>query len=277
MNNSFETPKQAFTNPKKQHFDKIALIDADKLKHLIAYDIYSDLKNNIPRSDHRRTMFIEERLNEIFSNFSALAYIFCFSGKSNNTFRAHIAVEKEYKGSRKDDPTYYEGKIEDMAELVRVVMKTHPTLLFNNLEADDILCFLQCEHTFIYSNDKDLKQIPGLHFDFGKKELYHIDEEEAFTNLCYQMLIGDSTDCIPGLPGVGPKKAKDIINSVPVKLLLNRILFEYQIKMGITLGTDCFTETWNLVKLRPNRGAYFKDKYKEAFNLLNIIIANTIK
>jgi DNA polymerase-1 len=277
MSNGFETPKNAFLNPKKQSFQKIALIDADKLKHLIAYDISNDLKNNIPRSDHRRTMFIEERLNEIFSNFSALGYIFCFSGKSSNTFRAHIAIEKEYKGSRKDDPSFYDGKIEDMAELVKVVMKTHPTLIFNDLEADDILCFLQNEHTFIYSNDKDLKQIPGLHFDYDHKTLYEISEEEAFTNLCYQMIVGDSTDCIPGLKGYGPKKAKEIIDSVPVKQLLNVILKEYQKKMGITVGTDCFVETWNLVKLRPDRGAYFKDKYKEAFNLLNIIIANTIK
>ena len=183
-------PKNSFTQPVKKHFEKIALIDADKMKHLVAYDVACDLKNNMTRCPNRLSMFIEDRLASIFNSFSARGYIFCFSGKSSNTFRSHIAVEKEYKGSRKEDPSFYEGKIEDMAETVRVVMNSHPTLIFNDLEADDILCFLQTPDTFIYSNDKDLKQIPGTHFDFDKKDLVEISEEEAFRNLCYQMIVG---------------------------------------------------------------------------------------
>ena len=190
MENQMFAPKNSFTQPVKKHFEKIALIDADKMKHLVAYDVACDLKNNMTRCPNRLSMFIEERLAGIFNSFSARGYIFCFSGKSSNTFRSHIAVEKEYKGSRKEDPTFYEGKIEDMAETVRVVMNAHPTLIFNDLEADDILCFLQTPDTFIYSNDKDLKQIPGTHFDFDKKDLVEISEEQAFRNLCYQMIVG---------------------------------------------------------------------------------------
>ena len=162
-----------------------------------------------------------------------------------------------------------------MAEVVRVVMKTHPSLIFNDLEADDVICFLQSSDTFVYSNDKDLKQIPGLHFDFDKKDLVEISEEEAFRNLCYQMLVGDSTDCIPGLKRCGPKKAKEIMDSTLTKQLLNRILVEYQKQLGLTMGTDAFVETWNLVKLRPARGTYFLKKYESAKNLLEIILLNS--
>lgn len=268
-------PKNAFVQPEKKKFDKVALIDADKMKHLVAYDVACDLKNNMLRSPDRLSMFIEDRLAAIFNAFSARGYIFCFSGKSTNTFRAHIAVEKEYKGTRKDDPSFYEGKIEDMAETVRVVMNSHPTLIFNDLEADDILCFLQTKDTFIYSNDKDLKQIPGTHYDFDKRNLVDISEEEAFRNLCYQMIVGDTVDCIPGLRGYGPKKAQAIMDKTLTKQLLNRILIEYQIVNGLTAGTDAFVETWNLVKLRINRGTHFKKKYESAFNLLEIILTNS--
>ena len=84
-NNGMFAPKNAFVNPKKQHFDKIALIDADKMKHLVAYDVYTDLSNNMPRNEARLSYFIEERLAGIFSAFSAKGYIFCFSGKSTKT------------------------------------------------------------------------------------------------------------------------------------------------------------------------------------------------
>jgi 5'-3' exonuclease len=267
-------PKNAFPAFKKQHFDKVALIDADKMKHLVAYDVLCDLKNNMERTPNRLSTFIEERLNEVFQRYTAIGYIFCFSGKSTSTFRSSIAFEKEYKGSRKDDPSFYEGKIEDMKEVVSVVMKSYPTLLFAELEADDVICFLQTKDTFIDSNDKDLKQIPGSHFNHGTKDLDEVTEQEAFTSLCYQMITGDSTDCIPGLKGYGPTKAKKIVDSVPVKQLLNRILLEYQTVMGLTMGTDAFVETWNLVKLRPARGQYFLEKYSEAHNLLKIILNN---
>jgi DNA polymerase-1 len=277
MENNIEmfAPKNAYVTQTKKHFDKVALIDADKLKHLVTYDVLCDLKNNIHRTPDRLSFFIEERLAGIFNGFSAKGYIFCFSGKSSSTFRSYVAFEKEYKGTRKDDPSFYEGKIEDMAEVVRVVMNTHPTLIFNDLEADDIICFLQCEHTFVYSNDKDLKQISGFHYDFAKRDLYEISEQEAFSNLCYQMIIGDSTDCIPGLKGYGPKKAIALMESVGIKQLLNRILVEYQTVMGLTMGTDSFVENWNLIKLRPARGAHFMKRYESAKNLLDIILLNS--
>lgn len=268
-------PKNAFVQPEKKKFDKIALIDADKMKHLVANDVANDLKNNMLRSPDRLAMFIEDQLARIFNAFSARGYIFCFSGKSTNTFRSHIAIDKEYKGNRKEDKSFYDGKIEDMAETVRVVMNTHPTLIFNDLEADDILCFLQTKDTFIYSNDKDLKQIPGTHYDFKTRDLIEISEEDAFRNLCCQMIVGDPVDHISGLKGYGPVKAEEIMDKTLTKQLLNRILIEYQIVNGLTAGTDAFVETWNLVKLRMNRGAHFKKKYESAFNLLEIILNNS--
>ena len=266
-------PANAYVNPKKKHFpDKVALIDADRMKHLVAYDVCEDLKRNLQRNPQSLRVYIDKRIGEIFSQFSAKGYIFCFSGKSFDTFRNKVAIEKEYKGNRKADPSFYEGKIEDMAEAVRVVMNTYPTLLFPDLEADDIISFLQCEHTFVFSNDKDLKQIPGLHFCMDRKDLITITQEQAFESLFYKMIVGDSTDFIPGLKGYGPKKAQDIISSVPLKQLPEKILHEYKIVYGITHGIDCFVETWNLVKLRVNRGTYFTEKYKNAFNLLELII-----
>lgn len=255
---------------KKKHFELVALIDADKIKHLVAYSVGELLKQNYTLPEIDVVGLIEDRLNAIHNSFSAKAIIFCFSGKSSNTFRYQCAFEKEYKGNRSDN-NFYEGKLEVMMFVVEYIKKVNHVLVFNTLEADDILSMLQCKHTFIWSNDKDMNQIPGWHFDHFKLNLYKVTEEDAHRNLCYQMIVGDTTDNIGGIKGFGDKKALEILGKAPLKIMLHTILLEYQKKFGITEGTDAFTEVWNLVKLRGKRGAYFIEKYKSAFELIELL------
>ena len=39
------------------------------------------------------------------------------------------------------------------------------------------------------------------------------------------------------------------------------------IKMGKLEGIDAFAENWMLIKMRMNRGEYFREKYQKMFNL----------
>lgn len=254
----------------RKHFNKIALIDADRLKYLVTYDIFRQMQEGYTRADIKINSVIESKLNAIFNSFSAKGYIFCFSGKSKETFRYQVGFEKEYKGNRNkvDDPYYYEGKIDDMYYVPEYIGKQYPMLIFKDLEADDIISMLQNENTFIYSNDKDLKQIPGNHFNEEKLDLEFISEEDAYMNLMIQLLKGDTTDNIQGLPKVGEKTALKLVQGISPKQVHFAIIHEYQKRFGLVKGLDAFVETWNLVKLRPKRGEYFMDKYKSAFSLL---------
>lgn len=255
-----------------KQFDKIALIDADSLKYLVCNDIFKMLQNNKKHANINIEPLIEKRLQDIYDCFNAKGMIFCFSGKSFNTFRAKVAIDKEYKGNRTEDKTFYDCKIEDMYRVVKYIMERNNTLLYDDLEADDILSMLQCEETFIWSKDKDLLQIPGWHYDFTHGDLYYITEEQALKNLCYQLIKGDTVDYIRGLPKWGDVKASNFINAcTSIKSLPSKILLEYQKIYGITAGTDAFVETWNLIKLRMNRGNYFTQKYSSAFSMLNFL------
>lgn len=62
--------------------------------------------------------------------------------------------------------------------------------------------------------DKDLDNVPGLHFNWRKPErlVYYITEREADRNFMLQTLMGDQTDGYPGIPRIGPKKAEKILN-----------------------------------------------------------------
>lgn len=84
-------------------------------------------------------------------------------------------------------------------------------------EADDYLriwaeeCRKHDLEYIICSIDKDLKCIPGKHFFMHKKEIADISELEAMRNYYQQLLKGDTTDNIPGVPKIGEVKAAKIL------------------------------------------------------------------
>lgn len=82
-------------------------------------------------------------------------------------------------------------------------------------EADDMLGVRAMElgnQATIVTIDKDLDMIPGDHYNFIKKEKYFVTDEEAIRFFYYQCLIGDTADGIKGVPGIGPKKAQNILD-----------------------------------------------------------------
>jgi hypothetical protein len=62
--------------------------------------------------------------------------------------------------------------------------------------------------TVICSIDKDLLQIPGRHYNFVKKLHSVVTPENGLKFLYMQSLIGDRSDNIIGVAGIGPVKAE---------------------------------------------------------------------
>ena len=65
--------------------------------------------------------------------------------------------------------------------------------------------------TIICSIDKDLKQIPGLHYNFVKKEFDEVSVEQGWRSFYTQVLVGDASDNVKGCPGIGKAKAPRIL------------------------------------------------------------------
>lgn len=78
-------------------------------------------------------------------------------------------------------------------------------------EADDALGMNQTEGAVICSIDKDLLQIPGQHYNFVKGLWTEITELDGWFNFYVQLLVGDTSDNIPGCPGIGKVKAPRIL------------------------------------------------------------------
>lgn len=135
-------------------------------------------------------------------------YTLCWTADRN--FRKDI--EPTYKANR---TRYDRRKPVGYLALRRWAEQQFPSECWHRLEADDVLGILGTRHndrTIIWSGDKDLKQIPGLHLD-NDGNTYLVSELEADVYFYRQALTGDSTDGYPGCPGVGPKTAEKLIPS----------------------------------------------------------------
>ena len=70
------------------------------------------------------------------------------------------------------------------------------------------------KNTIICSVDKDLKQIPGYHYNFVKQEKEFVETTDALRYFYKQLLTGDSADNIKGVYKVGPVKAEQILSGL---------------------------------------------------------------
>ena len=87
----------------------------------------------------------------------------------------------------------------------------------NRLEADDLMGMVSSSGKGVsVTIDKDLRCVPGWHWNPDKEESpVHVSLEDADRFFYTQWMTGDSTDNIPGLWRVGPKKAEKMLDNTP--------------------------------------------------------------
>lgn len=127
------------------------------------------------------------------------------SGDTN--FRYDVAKTKPYKGNRATmvKPRFLNHCKDYMVEKYNAI-RVH------GYEADDGIASDMTINNAIHCGiDKDILQVAGDHYNYVKKEWQHVTEEEAVITLYRQILMGDTSDNIPGLPRVGAKTAEGII------------------------------------------------------------------
>jgi len=173
------------------------LIDGD----IIGYRIgFSTEEENEKIVISRVATFIETMLWE---DLEAETYQGYLTGKDN--FRNDIARTAPYKGNRTAPKPKHLQLIRDYLE------SAWDFQVSVGQEADDSIAIEHVARNYesiIASIDKDFLQLRGNHWNFVKKEMTVVTEEEALLNFYLQVLTGDRVDNIIGLKGIGPVKAK---------------------------------------------------------------------
>ena len=141
---------------------------------------------------------------------------------------ARLAMDAEYKAGRRETPEDFRpqlGLIHEVVESLRI-----PMLLVQDHEADDAIGTLAIRASergidaTIVTADRDFFQLvrPGIRVLFNRRGISDIaDVDEAWVEdryglppgkyLEYVALKGDTSDNIPGVPGVGEKTAAKLI------------------------------------------------------------------
>lgn len=95
--------------------------------------------------------------------------------------------------------------------------KSQSNYCIDRLEADDLIGIMVSSGKAIgVTVDKDLRQVPGWHWNPDKEpEPTFVSKEDADRFFYQQWMTGDSTDNVWGLWKVGPAKATKILDSTP--------------------------------------------------------------
>lgn len=157
-------------------------------------------------------MRIDQMMHSILDTTGANTYRGFISGGSN--FRHEIYPE--YKANRKDmvDPRWRSACKE-------YLVREWAAEVTDGYEADDALGINQTADTIICSIDKDLDMIPGMHYSWPivrggnvvrEGKIYEVSEIEGLRSFYRSLLVGDRTDNIFGVNGIGKVKAAKMID-----------------------------------------------------------------
>ena len=167
----------------------------------------------------------------------------------SSTYRKTIAAD--YKQNRKDkfaeqseeERIAFEEFFEEFEESLDLLREEYPILRYKGVEADDIAAHLvKCrqkydlDYIWLISSDRDwdllIQENVGRFSYVTRKEVrldnwkehYEVSPEQYISLKC---LTGDKGDNVPGIPGIGPKRAvqlirdygdaMDIYNSTPIE------------------------------------------------------------
>lgn len=205
--------------------EKILLIDGHSILSRAFYGVpFLNNKEGIP------TNGIYGFLNILFKEIEVeeTEYVAVAFDVPKPTFRHKLFPE--YKGTRKGMPEELKEQVPLLQELLR---KMHmPLLMMEGFEADDILGTvakqMQAEgkEVVVVSGDRDLLQLSDEHIKIsipktskGETKVYSyypkdVEEEWGVSPIEFidlKALMGDSSDNIPGVPGMGEKTATWII------------------------------------------------------------------
>ena len=141
---------------------------------------------------------VMREIKKIQRHFGSFDDIILFFSSPDN-FRKKI--QADYKGHRnRKKPCAYKRVINKLKTEFEVI--TMPTL-----EADDAMGIYATKNpgNIIVSPDKDMKQIPGMLYNFD--ESFTIIKSEGAKWHLVQSAAGDNTDGYAGIPGIGIKRA----------------------------------------------------------------------
>lgn len=215
--------------------DVFLIIDADSLVYAACLCSKEEDEEGFIRDSNEVIFRFDESFHKIINDLYELGvyvthYVFIVAG--GNNYRRLLF--SSYKANRKDKVLPLM-----LPFLSAYIVSKYGAFEAVGCEADDVVVATHEKLTkegkkaIIASNDKDLKQVPCWFFDtyYQRRSLTEITKAEALRNYYTQLLIGDATDNVMGIYGLGVKKAEKLLESCTGEFSFKRAVYtQYKIK-----------------------------------------------
>jgi len=167
-------------------------------------------------------------IESLAKSYNAGTIIVCADGGSS--YRKEIYPE--YKANRKErfaEQTEQEAKefemfMAEFSDTLTLIRKKYPVFHFKGVEADDIAAYItqkiEYDECWLISSDRDwdllISDTVSRFSTVTRKEttVHNWDEHYDFEiedYISFKCLTGDKGDNVPGVPGVGPKRAVQLM------------------------------------------------------------------
>ena len=245
----------------KQKADYLVLIDGTAYLYR-AYHALPPLKNSKGENTGAIHGFLKA-LNKIIEDFNPKHIGLVFDAKGKN-FRHKIY--SEYKANRSAMPPELIEQIPKLYEILEYM--GYPPIIINDVEADDVIGtlsnkFKTVPEVKIFSGDKDFAQLVNDKVTIinpitleimdvkGVKKKFGVGPKNIID---YLALVGDKSDNIPGVPGVGGKTASKLINQYgnTEKIIKQKDLIPGKVGEAIKLSPDQLQLSKTLATIRQN-------------------------
>lgn len=224
---------------------RISLIDADSIVYIVSW-------NHKDSEEMFVLNAVDSIVEKVLSKTKADAYAGFLSCQKASGYRNSLYKFAPYKGHRGTKPAWvlqWEGTI-------RAHLKEKWGFReAETLEADDWMGCYPKYHAgeFVFcSPDKDIRQLPGLHFNYKQmeSEVFTVSPEEALNNWAMLMLCGDAVDNIKGIPGMGVVKAEKLLKtSLDQFDTICMVSKAYVTAFGEYYGPEIYNQTSAAVRL----------------------------
>lgn len=202
----------------------VILVDAD----IVAYRCAASCEPTKTKKELEPLQVAIERLDElmwkIINTCSAWTesedYKLYLSGGDN--FRK--IIYPAYKENRKNlrIPTW-------LGDCQKYLIEHWNAELVVGMEADDAIGISYKDGDIIASIDKDFMQIPGRHYNFVKDMIIEVTPEEAEFNFWKHILVGDRSDNVKGVDGIGEVRATKLLESIPSELWPDEVMSKFPV------------------------------------------------
>ena len=225
------------------------------MKHVLIIDglnLIHRARVAMQESEHGCTFAALRSIRSLVDRFKPDVAYFVMEGVPRRRIEASEGTYKAQRSSMDDSFWNQKRQITDIiSRHLPVIVTRHP-----DYEADDVIAHLAEKHhgddrVTIVSTDTDFTQL--LRTDDRRITLYSpikdiFVEAPPYDYVRWKALRGDGADNIPGIPGIGDKRATTLVTEAGAleayfaKKPETRAIFEHNLSM---IGFEDLTETWN--------------------------------